>query len=132
MRLWIAPTAFLALATVSGCEAPVSYTGLPMTPYDRNTAFRVDDTPSGFTLFVRQSRYQYILNDAIQTSCTQAIKSLAQEIAERRGHKVEIDGDRVQMSFGRNGVNGISTCSAMVPVIWSGHDDAGRSLALLP
>ena len=90
MRLWIAPTAFLALATVSGCEAPVSYTGLPMTPYDRNTAFRVDDTPSGFTLFVRQSRYQYILNDAIQTSCTQAIKSLAQEIAERRGHKVEI------------------------------------------
>jgi len=29
----------------------------------------------------------------------------------------------VKMSFGRNGVQGISSCMAMVPVIWSDRED---------
>ena len=130
MRLWIAPAALLALA-LSGCEAPVIYTALPMTPYDKDTTYRFDEQPAGFTLFVRQSHYQFILNDEIQMSCARAIKSLAHDIAGRRHRSVEIDGDRVQMSFGRNGVNGITTCTAMVPITWSDRS-AARELARLP
>jgi hypothetical protein len=132
MRLWLIPTAFLILAVSSGCEAPASYTDRPMTPYDSDTAYRVDEQPSGFTLFVRQARYQFVLNDAIQASCAQAIRSLAHEIAERRGHKIEFDNEHARMSFGRNGVNGISTCTAMVPVTWADREEAERSLALSP
>jgi hypothetical protein len=127
MRLRTTLLVFLALAVASGCEAPVSYTELPLTPYDKNTRYRVDDSLSGFTLYLDQAQYQFILNDAILASCTQAIKKLAHEIGERRGHTIEIDGERVKMSFGRNGVNGISSCSAMVPVGWS---DGERHLTI--
>jgi len=58
MRWWSTPTAVLALAVASGCEAPARYTVLPMTPYDKDTAYRVDDSPSGFTLYLEQARYQ--------------------------------------------------------------------------
>jgi hypothetical protein len=132
MRWWITPTAVLALAVASGCEAPARYTALPMTPYDKDTAYRVDDSPSGFTLYVQQARYQFVLNDDILASCTQAIRSLAHEIGERRGHKIEFDNERVRMSFGRNGVNGISSCTAMVPVIWSDREVADGSPARSP
>ena len=52
MRWWITPTAVFLLAVASGCAAPARYTALPLTPYDRDTAYRVDDSPSGFTLYV--------------------------------------------------------------------------------
>ena len=46
----------VASAIASGCEAPVRYTDLPMTPYDKDTAYRFVDQASGFILFVQQSR----------------------------------------------------------------------------
>jgi len=36
------------------------------------------------------------------------------------------------MSFGRNGVKGISSCTAMVPVIWSDREVAEGNPALSP
>jgi hypothetical protein len=124
MRRWIAPAAFLVLAVASGCEAPARYTALPMTPYDEDTAYGVDDSPSGFTLYLQQARYQFVLNDDIRASCAQAIRSVAHEIGERQGRHIEFDNLHAKMSFGRNGVNGISSCTAMVPVIWSDREEA--------
>jgi hypothetical protein len=77
-----------------------------------------------------QARYQFLLNDDIPASCSQAIKSLAHEIGESRGHKIEFDNERVKMSFGRNGMNGVSSCTAMVPVIWSDREVAEGVSAL--
>ncbi len=124
MRLWFTPTAILVLAVASGCEAPARYTALPMTPYDKDTAYRVDDSPSGFTLYVQQARYQFAFNDDIQASCSQAIRSLAHEIGDRQGRHIEFDNLHAKMSFGRNGANGISSCTAMVPVLWSDREEA--------
>src|ERR1044072_9385932 len=101
-------------------------------PHSKDTAYRVDDSPSGFTLYVQQAHYQFVLNDEIQASCSQVIKSLAHEIGESRGHKIEFDNQHVKMSFGRNGVNGISSCTAMVPVIWTDREIAEGNLSLSP
>ncbi len=107
--------------TLTGCATPVGYTNEPMARYDKDTEYRVDDRPNGFTLTIYYSRYQFIPeSDAVAVACRQALTALAHEIAEKRGRQIKpIDTQRIRMSFGRNGVTGITSCSATAPADWS-------------
>jgi hypothetical protein len=118
MRALIGTVLVLSMAT--GCATPVGYTNQPMQTYDKDTEYHVDDTPSGFTLTIYYSRYQFIPEtSATATACKQALTSLAYELADRRGRKIQrIEEQRIKISFGRNGLSGITSCSATAPVEW--------------
>jgi hypothetical protein len=105
---------------LSGCATPIGYTNLPMQTYDKDTEYRTDDTPNGFTLTIYYSRYQFIPeSSALATACRQSLTSIAFEVAERRGRKIKrVEEQRIKMSFGRNGLSGITSCSATAPVEW--------------
>lgn len=81
----------------------------------------VDDKPDGFSLTINYSRYQFIPeSDALAVACKQALTSIAHELGERKGRKIErIEEQRIRISFGRNGLSGITSCSATVPVVWA-------------
>jgi hypothetical protein len=114
---------YVAMATalmICGCATPVSQTVEPMTRYDKDTEFAVEERPAGFWLTVYYSRYQFIPeSDAVATACKSTLTSLAWELAEKRGKQIEpINEQRIRISMGRNGLSGITSCQANTVVSW--------------
>lgn len=118
---WIMIGLTAAAATlVTSCTTPAGYSSAPLARYDKDTEYRTDDRPGGFTLTIYYSRYQFIPeSDALAVACKQALTSLAHDLAEKQGRKIKpIDEQRIKISFGRNGVTGITSCSAVAPADW--------------
>lgn len=109
-----------AIAALSGCTTPMGYTNAPMTSFDKDTEYAVVERPGGFTLTVHYGRYQFIPESgALAASCKAALTSIAHEVAERKGRAIEpVNEQRIQLSMGRNGLTGMTTCTATVPVTW--------------
>lgn len=110
----------VALA-LAGCATPVSYTNAPMVGYDKNTEYAFEEKPGGFDLTVYYARYQFIPeSDAVATACKAALMSLAWELAEQRGKKIQpINEQRIKLSMGRNGFGGMTLCSAFTTASWA-------------
>ena len=91
-----------------------------MPTYDQTTPYWADDLANGFRLTINYSRYQMIPeSSALATACKQALTSIAYEFADSRKRQIKrIEEQRIKISFGRNGVSGITSCSATVPVEW--------------
>ncbi|MHC4173936.1 MAG: hypothetical protein ACYST5_13490 [Planctomycetota bacterium] len=89
-----------------------------MQTYDHNTEYRIEEREGGFALTVYYRRYQFIPeSDSVATACKSNLTSIAYEIAEERGKKIKpINEQRIKLSMGRNGLTGITSCSATVPV----------------
>jgi hypothetical protein len=114
-------TAALICALLASCATPVSYTNKPLAQYDKDTEYAVEERPDGFALTVYYSRYQLIPESgAIATACKSALTSIAWEIAEKRARKIApINEQRIRISLGRNGLSGLTSCSATAAVDWS-------------
>lgn len=112
-------TILLALL-LGGCTQPAVYTDGPMQSYDQNTTYWADDTASGFRLTINYSRYQMIPeSSALAAACKQSLTAIAYEVADSRKRQIKrIEEQRIKISFGRNGVSGMTSCSASVPVEW--------------
>lgn len=109
---------FLPLAAIvafAGCATPVRHIDGPMRDFDKNTQYTVIDRPDGFALEVRYARYQFIPeSDAVAVACKQQALAVAYAEADRRGRKLApINEQRMQVSMGRNGLSGITSCRAM-------------------
>lgn len=118
------PTLFatiLVSVLAAGCATPATYTDRPGTVYDKDTSYVLEDQPDGFVLTVDYARYQFIPESgAVQTSCKSQLTSLAHELADKRGRKIQpVDEQRVKISMGRNGVTGITSCAANVRVFYA-------------
>lgn len=111
---------FLAilLSIMGGCTRPMGYTNEPMQTYDHNTEYTIQDKDNGFTLTVYYERYQFIPeSDSVLQACKSNLTAIAYEIAEARGKKIKpINEQRIKVSMGRNGLTGITSCSASVPL----------------
>jgi hypothetical protein len=109
----------LALSLVA-CATPIQQSTSAMTTYDRDTEYSITDRPDGFALAINYSRYQFIPEStAVAQACKSALTSLAHELADRKGKKLKpIDEQRIRLSLGRNGLTGITSCSASAVVEW--------------
>lgn len=103
-----------------GCTAPMKYTSKPLEPYDRDTEYTIEQMNDGFAITVLYSKYQFVPeSDAIALSCKQAITTIAYEYADKNGRKIEpINEQRIKLSTGRNGLSGVTSCSANAVVEW--------------
>ena len=111
----------LLLSTIlAGCATPVSHTNIPLSTYDKDTDYGIEDRADGFGITVYYSRYQFIPeSDAVATACKSALTSIAWEIAEKKGKQVEpINEQRIRISMGRNGFSGITSCQASAVAKW--------------
>lgn len=117
---WSFVTIFVFLLT--GCATPASYTAAPMSTYDRDTEYAIENRDDGFAITVYYSRCQFIPeSSAVATACKFALTALAHEVAEKGGHQIEpIDEQRIRLSMGRNGFTGITSCSAQAVTKWRG------------
>lgn len=113
-------TLILLTLLLSACATPVSHTNIPLSTYDKDTEYGVEDRADGFGITVYYSRYQFIPeSDAVATACKSALTSIAWEIAEKKGKQIEpINEQRIRISMGRNGLSGITSCQAFAVARW--------------
>jgi hypothetical protein len=105
---------------LSACATPVSHTNTPLSTYDKDTEYGLEDRADGFGITVYYSRYQFIPeSDAVATACKSALTSIAWEIAEKKGKQIEpINEQRIRISMGRNVLSGITSCQAFAVAKW--------------
>ena len=113
----------LCLATfflLSGCATPVTYTDAPMSQYDKNTKYVIENMDNGFSVSVAYSRYQFIPeSSAVATACKSQLTTIAWEHSDKVGREIEpVNEQRIRISMGRNGVAGITSCQASAVVKW--------------
>lgn len=121
-RLWFVCSATaIAGALAAGCATPIEQGQGQMTPYDRDTEYSITDRTGGFALAINYSRYQLIPeSSAVAATCKSALTALAHELADRRGRKIRpLDEQRIRISLGRNGITGITSCSASGIAEWA-------------
>lgn len=119
MKKLIIASAILLL--LSGCATPVSHTNIPLSTYDKDTEYGIEERDDGFMITVYYSRYQFIPeSDAVATACRSQLTAIAWDHSDDKGHKIEpINEQRVRISMGRNGFSGITSCQASVVVKWA-------------
>jgi len=91
-----------------------------MTQIDKDTQYSIAERSDGFDLAVSYSRYQFIPESgAVAIACKAALTSTAWAIAKARGKDIlPVNEQRIKISIGRNGLSGITSCSAAAPVEW--------------
>lgn len=114
---------FLIIAIVVSSSActTASVSNSRMVQYDANTKYAVEPIDNGFRLTVDYARYQFIPEtDAIFVSCKSALTSIAYELARTDSRRINsINEQEIRISSGRNGLTGITSCQASVPVFFS-------------
>ncbi len=110
----------LMVLFLGGCATPTKMSDASMTRYDKDTEYALTPRPDGFSLAINYARYQFIPeSSAVATSCKSALTAIAYELADKQGRKIQpINEQRIRISMGRNGVSGITSCSALAVVEW--------------
>jgi hypothetical protein len=105
---------------LSGCATPVSHTNIPLSTYDKDTEYGIEDRENGFGITIYYSRYQFIPeSDAIALACKSQLMSIAWDYSEKKGLEIEpINEQRIRISMGRNGLTGITSCQADAIAKW--------------
>ena len=110
----------LFTSVLIGCATPTRMTNEQMTPYDKDTDYAVTPRSDGFSIAINYSRYQFIPeSSAVATACKSALTAIAYEQADKQGRKIQpLNEQRIRISMGRNGMSGITSCSALAVAEW--------------
>ncbi len=105
---------------LGGCATPVSHTNIPLSTYDKDTEYGIEEQDGGFGITVFYSRYQFIPeSDAVATACKSQLTAIAWEHSDKVGKSIEqVNEQRIRISMGRNGISGITSCQATAVVKW--------------
>ena len=109
-----------AASALSACTHPADVSQ-PLTEVpDKNAKFKLQDTPTGFTVEVRYSRYQFVPEmSALLTACRSLVTSRAYDEAKQRGREIEpINEQTIRVSTGRNIINARTACRAFAEANW--------------
>ncbi len=106
--------ALAAVAALTACTTPADVSR-PLTEVaDRNAEFKLSDTPTGFTVELRYSRYQFLPEaSALLVACRSLVTARAYDEAKRRGREIEpINEQTIRVSTGRNIIKARTSCRA--------------------
>ena len=103
-----------------GCATPTSHTNIPLSTYDKDTEYGIEENQSGFDITVYYSRYQFVPeSDAVAIACKSQLTAIAWEYSDKLKKEIEsINEQRIRISMGRNGFSGITSCQANTIVKW--------------
>ncbi|MEA1084214.1 hypothetical protein SFC76_08060 [Sphingomonas sp. CD22] len=116
-------TKTLALAVtlaLTACTHPADVSR-PLTEVgDKNAHFAIKETPTGFSVDVKYSRYQFVPEaGALLDACRSLVTSRAYDEAKARGREIEpIDKQTIRVSTGRNIIKARTACRAFAEAKW--------------
>ena len=105
---------------LTGCATPVSHTNIPLSTYDKDTEYGIEDREDGFGITIYYSRYQFIPeSDAVAIACKSQLTAIAWEHSDQIEKEISpVNEQRIRISMGRNGISGITSCQATAVVKW--------------
>lgn len=109
-----------ALAALAACTHPADVSH-PLTEVaDKNAHFTIKNTPDGFSVEVRYSRYQFVPEaDALMVACRSLVTARAYDEAKTRGREIEpINEQTIRVSTGRNIIKARTACRAFAEAKW--------------
>jgi hypothetical protein len=109
-----------AALAVAGCTHPADVSH-PLTEVaDKNAHFTIKDTPNGFSVEVRYSRYQFVPEaSALLVACRSLVTARAYDEAKTRGREIEpINDQTIRVSTGRNIIKARTACRAFATAAW--------------
>ena len=120
MRKPIKIIGLLSVIFFSSCATPVSHMNVPLSTYDKDTEYAIENRENGFAITLFYSRYQFIPeSDATATACKSQVTAIAWEHSEGIGKKIKpVNEQRIRISMGRNGLTGITSCQAYAVAEW--------------
>ncbi|WP_341325884.1 hypothetical protein [Methylotuvimicrobium sp. KM2] len=106
--------------SLTACAVAKQHTDIKLISFDDDTRYGTKETEDGFDIELYYSRYQFIPeSDAVAMACKNQLTSAAWRHAEKLKKEIEpVNEQRIRISMGRNGVTGITSCRAFVPVRW--------------
>tara|TARA_R110002167_G_scaffold96861_1_gene256101 strand:- start:138 stop:494 length:357 start_codon:yes stop_codon:yes gene_type:complete len=110
----------LCFVFLTGCATAVRQSDVSLSQYDKNTEYGVELKQDGFDISVFYSRYQFVPeSDAVAIACKQQVTAIAFEYGEKQGKEIQpINEQAIRISMGRNGLTGITSCSAFATAKW--------------
>ncbi|HFQ4990033.1 TPA: hypothetical protein ACGUVV_004964 [Vibrio vulnificus] len=111
----------LLTSSIVGCATPVSHTNIPLSTYDKDTEYGIEEREDGFGITVYYSRYQFIPeSDSLAEACKSQLTAIAWDHADNVGREIEpLNEQRIRISMGRNGLTGVTSCQANGVVKWA-------------
>jgi hypothetical protein len=111
----------LTALLLSACAMPVSYSNVPLSPYDKDTDYGVEENEKGFLITVYYSRYQFLVeSDAVAVACKSQLTAIAWEHSDKVGRPIkDLNEQRIRISMGRNELTGITSCQAYGVAEWA-------------
>lgn len=108
------------LFALGSCAIPVSHSNIPLSTYDKDTEYGIEEREDGFSITVYYSRYQLMPeSSAVATACKSQLTAIAWEHADNLGRAIRpINEQRIRISMGRNGLSGITSCQAYALAEW--------------
>jgi hypothetical protein len=109
----------IAALAVAGCTHARDVSQ-PLTVTDKGAEFTVKDTPGGFSVEVKYSRYQFAPNPTdLLAECRALVTARVREDAKTRGREIEpLNEQAIRTSAGRNMFLGRSSCSGFTEATW--------------
>lgn len=119
-RIFIAVFAAVTAVVATGCAQPIREAHPDKTAYDADTVYSIDQRTDGFTASIVFSKHQFQPDmAALMTMCKNKITNVALDHADKQRRKTKpINEQRIKMDTNRNIMNGMSTCTASMPVEW--------------
>ena len=120
MKPFLSASITLIVLALGACTRPADVSRPAVDLSDTNAKIEVKDAPSGFTVDVRYSRYQFIPETgALIVACRSLATARATAEAKLRNREIEpVTDESIRVSAGRNIVNGRTACRAFVEVRW--------------
>lgn len=109
----------VAVSLCVACAAPSPKGGTEAGEIDAR--YKVESRHDGFLISSTYSRYQFVPESAaVQAACKQSLMATAYDYAESFGRKIEpVNEQRMRVTMSRNGLTGMTSCEASVPVVWA-------------
>lgn len=120
MNIKMSALTISAFVALTGCTHPADVSR-PLTEVaDKNAKFKVRDVPTGFTVEVSYSRYQFVPETgALLVACRSLVTARAYEEAKGRGRQIQpINEQTIRVSTGRNILNAHTSCKAFAEAQW--------------
>lgn len=119
---WLSKLSLILIISFFYCGCvPVSHTNMPLSTYDKDTEYGIEENEKGFGITVYYSRYQFIPeSSSVSIACKQMLTSIAWEYSDKVGKKIKpVNEQRIRISMGRNGLSGITSCQSYALVEWN-------------
>lgn len=119
---WLSKLSLILIISFFYCGCvPVSHTNMPLSTYDKDTEYGIEENEKGFGITVYYSRYQFIPeSSSVSIACKQMLTSIAWEYSDKVGKKIKpVNEQRIRISMGRNGISGITSCQSYALVEWN-------------